>query len=85
MSANPKVLAVQRFVDQQLANKISLPYADLLAVRDALKPYVEDMNDAGWYQDCEESHARLQAEWREINRQLERYRQAALQRWRASK
>lgn len=85
MSANPKVAEIQRFVDQQLASKCSLPYPDLLAVRDALKPHVEDMGDAGWYPDCEETYAQLQVEWREVNRQIERYRQAALQRWRALK
>lgn len=85
MSANPKVAEIQRFVDQQLASKCSLPYPDLLAVRDAIRPYVEDMDETGWYPDCEECYAQLRAEWQEVNRQIERYRQVALQRWRALK
>ncbi|MBO9539656.1 hypothetical protein J7643_03590 [bacterium] len=85
MSTDPKVIEVQRFVEEHLASKRALTYLDLLAVRDALKPYVEDMNDAGWYLDCESSYSQLRAEWQEVNRQLERYRHDALQRWRARK
>jgi hypothetical protein len=41
------------------------------------------MHDAGWYPDCEVPYDRIRSEWREVNRQLERYRQGALERWRA--
>lgn len=81
--AHSKCLEIQRFVEQHLAHKHSLPYVDLLAVRDALKPYVEDMNDAGWYLDCEASYAQLRSEWQDVNHQIKRYQDSALQRWRA--
>ena len=84
MSTDPKVLEIQRIVDLHMANK-GLSYSDLLAVRDVLKPYVEDMHDTGWYHDCEASYAQLRAEWQEVNQQLDRYRHSALQRWRARK
>lgn len=85
MSPDPRVIAVQRFVDQHLAGKSGWSYSDLLAVRDALRPYVEDMDEAGWYPDCEECYAQLRAEWQDVNRRIEHYRLAALQRWRASR
>lgn len=83
MTTDPRVLAAQLFVEKHLADKNTQSYVELLAVRDALRPYVEDMHDAGWYPDCEECYEQLRAEWREVNQALDRYRQGALQRWRS--
>jgi len=83
MTPEARVLEAQLFVESHLAGKGLLPYAELLAVRDALRPYVDDLQDAGWYPDCEACHDQLLAEWREVNQAIERHRQAALERWRS--
>lgn len=83
MTRDDRVLEAQLFVENQLAGKGLFPYAELLAVRDALRPYVDDMQDAGWYPDCEACYDQLLAEWHEVNQAIDRHRLAALQRWRS--
>lgn len=58
-----------------------LPYQDLLAVRDALAPYIEQMEDSSAFAGHEQLYADLQDDWKEVNRQIHSYRREALRRW----